>query len=365
MIIDELNELASSLGFDALGIAPVEPVGGGWFAPHRERFEAWLNRGDHGEMKWMADRAHERVVPAALLPDVRNAIILWMNHRTAQPPGPSYATGRVAAYAWGRDYHNVVRKAVRKFERALRARFAGFDRYISVDTGAVLERAFGERAAIGWIGHSTMLINQSYGTFGSIAAVFTNLDLPYSDDAHPQRCGTCRDCVTACPTDALSDTGLDARKCISYWTIEHRGLIPTHMRTAIGDWVFGCDICQDVCPWNRKAPRAPASIWQPKREHIHPDLMAWLNTPSETLANTLLGSPLRRARGEGLRRNALIVLANTGQTSALSVIKHLAATDPDPVIRATAVWAARQLGDTSVCVTARDDAHEMVRAEAD
>ena len=362
--IDPLKSVIETHGFNLLGVAPVEPLGGGWFAPHVERFETWLEAGHDAEMGWLAERARERTVPEALLPDVKTAIALWMNHRTETPDRPADRPGRVAAYAWGRDYHNVARKALRKIDRWCFENYPGFARYISLDTGAVLERAFGERAGIGWIGRSTMLIHPVLGTFGTIAVMFTNQPFETAEQAHPYRCGTCTSCVDLCPTGALSDSGLDSRLCISYWTIEHRGLIPQAMRPMLGDWVFGCDVCQDVCPWNHRSPRADSSVWRPKVDHAWPDLIDWLESTSAALEDRLLGSPLRRARGAGLRRNALIVLANTGTRAALPAIRSVLEHDPDPMLRATAAWAAHTLGCPDAYRIAKADPDPMVRSEA-
>ena len=361
---DELAQVVARHGFDLIGVAPVEPVGAGWFAPHVDRLNAWLEAGHDASMAWIAKRAHERTVPQALLPDVKTAIVLWMNHRTPAPARPEGQVGRVAAYAWGRDYHNVVRKALRKVDRWLFDACPDIQRYVSVDTGAILERAFGERAGVGWIGRSTMLIHPTLGTFGSLAVIFTDQPLATEGEPHPYRCGTCTDCVDLCPTDALSDDGLDSRLCISYWTIEHRGLIPREVRPILDDWVFGCDVCQDVCPWNNDAPRADEAIWRPQADHAWPDLVDWLQTDSDALTEKCLGSPLRRARGEGLRRNALIVLANTGTEAALPAIQAVLKNDPDPVLRATAAWAAHKLGCPDAMGIAAQDPDPMVAAEA-
>ncbi len=334
--LDQFREHARRLDFELVGVAPVEERDGAWFGPHADRFEAWLKDGKHAQMKYLADRASERVAPRLLFPNARSAVVLWMNHRTPSHPRPSHITGRVAAYAWGRDYHNVARKRMRKLMKTLRAEDPTLDGYLSIDTAPVLERAFGERSAVGWIGRSTMLIHQRLGTFGTLVVLFVNQDWESAAEPHPYRCGTCTDCIDQCPTGALSADGLDSRLCISYWTIEHRGMIPREMRPQIGDWVFGCDVCQDVCPWNNGAPTADPEIWQPRPERVWPDLIRWLETAPEKLNEELLGSPLRRAHMEGLRRNALIVLANGGHQSALPVIKKVFRDDPDPVVRATA-----------------------------
>jgi epoxyqueuosine reductase len=295
---------------------------------------------------------------------VQSALVFWLDHRTpalARPPGPH---ARVAAYAWGRDYHNIVRKCLRKVLRRLIAIDPTIRTYMSIDTGAVLERAFGARGGVGWIGKSGMLIHPRRGTFGSLAVMFLDRTLEAPPAAHPDRCGTCDACITACPTGAIvADGRVDARRCISYWTIEHRGLIPVEMRRALGDWFFGCDICQDVCPWNRDVPRARAEVWQPAVDRAWPDLTEWIVTPSEVLDARLEGSPLRRARGDGLRRNALIAVGNLRMQAARGAVL-LALGDPDPMLRATAVWAARCLGVEGMAAWAACDPDAQVRAEA-
>jgi len=194
--------------------------------------------------------------------------------------------------------------------------------------------------------------------------MFLDRTLETPPEAHPDRCGTCDACITACPTGAIVAPGrVDSGRCISYWTIEHRGLIPVGMRRALGDWLFGCDVCQDVCPWNRDASRADPARWRPM--FAHPDPLWFLTTNDEALLAALSGSPLLRARLEGLRRNALIVLANQGRRDALSIIEAFAASDPDPVLRATATWAARALGSLTAGPRAALDAEAVVRAEAD
>lgn len=355
---------AQRVGFEVVGVAPVEPQGAGWFAPHVARLQAWIEAGHHADMAWIADRLEARVVPETLLPGVQSAVVLWLPHRTQAPPRPPH-TGQVSAYAHGRDYHNVARKSMRKIRRWMVQRWPEIQTYMAVDAGPVLERAFGERAAVGWIGKSSMLIHPRLGTFGSLGVIFVDVDLGGAAEAHPDRCGTCTACIDDCPTDAIVEPGLvDARRCIAYWTIEHRGVIPVEMRRAIGDWLFGCDICQTSCPWNHKAPTADPARWRPVPEHAWPDPIEWLKVDPLIFEVRLEGSPLKRAFVAGLRRNALIVAANMGLEEALPLAEGLARQDPDPVIRATAVWAARSLGSAEAVGIAEADADARVRAEA-
>ncbi len=362
-LLAELEREAKRQGFELTGVAPVEPLGGGWFAPHAARLEAWLAAGRHADMEWMVRRAEERTVPSLLLPGVKSAVVLWMANRTPTPPRPAGARGRVASYAWGRDYHNVTGKALKRLRNWLIERWPGVGTYVSVDTGAVLERAFAERAGIAWIGRSSMAIHPRLGTYGTLAVLFCDVELPAAPASHPGRCGTCTACVDACPTGAIGPDGVvDARKCISYWTIEHRGLIPAEIRPGLGEWVFGCDVCQDVCPWNHKAPAADPALWRPVPARAWPDLVDWLTAAD--LDAQLDGSPLRRAKVEGLRRNALIALANRRDHAALPAVERALREDPDPVVRATAAWAARCLGSATAAAMAAADPDPLVRAEA-
>lgn len=362
-MIEALTAQVELLGFALVGVAPVEPAGHGWYAPHAERLKAWLAAGHHADMRWIAERAAERVAPGQLVPDAKSAVALWMDHRCPTPERPDGPTGRVAAYAWGRDYHNVARKALKKLRRWCVAQWPGVRSYACVDTGPVLERAFAERAGVGWIGKSTMLIHPKRGTFGTLAVLFLDRALP-AGEAHPFRCGTCAACIDDCPTAAIGPDGVDARKCIAYWTIETRDVIPAALRPHFGDWVFGCDICQDVCPWNNHAGRADPARWQPKAAHAWPDLVDWITAPADDLKARLVGSPLQRPGVGGLRRNALIAVANQRRHDALPAVRQ-ALRDPDPVVRATAVWTGRVLGDAEAVRIGAADPDPRVRAEVE
>ncbi len=362
-LLNRLGRFAESLDLHLVGTAPLQQDDLGWFSPHRERLKDWVAKDKHADMSWFADRLEERCVPHSLLPNAKSALVFWISHYFEPYPDPVYLSAKVARYAWGRDYHNVLRKALRKIQMWLKKEIGPFNSYTSVDTGAVLERSFGERANLGWIGRSNMLINPKLGTFGSLGVIFLDYPLQHDEEGHPFRCGTCTQCITDCPTDALDENGLDSRLCISYWTIEHRGLIPADFRPKIEDWVFGCDICQDVCPWNRKAPYVSPDRWQPKAAHARPNLVEWLETPAEELDQVLLGSPLRRAKPEGLKRNACIVLANQESVHALPVLENVARLDPSPVVRATAIWACVQLGHEEILELTKDDVATEVQEE--
>jgi epoxyqueuosine reductase len=338
------------LGVECLGTVELVNNQGGladWYAEHSLRLTQWLNKGAHAEMEWMERQVDKRCDPRLLLPEVKSAVTLWISHHFSSKDLPQEIEAKVARYAWGRDYHNVLRRVLRQLGKWSKQKDPTVLFHGSVDTSPVLERAIAQRCGIGWIGRSTMLIHPTNGTFGSLAILLTSAE--FKDDKsvpHPDRCGTCHDCVQACPTNALGPEGLDARKCISYWTIEHRGIIPKHIRPLIGDWVFGCDICQEVCPWTMKAERKqmPASteLWQPSYERARPNLITWLSTSDDDMIKALQGSPLKRAFPHGLKRNAIIVLVNQKRTDTISIIldqfKH-----SHQAVRATAAWGVAEL----------------------
>jgi epoxyqueuosine reductase len=306
---ERLKALAAELGFVRSGIARAEPLG-----DDAERLRAWLAAGFHGGMAFMARSASVRPDPAHadMLPSARSVIALAAAC-PAPPPAtaaaPRLAPGKVARYAHGRDYHNVLRSKLRPLLRLLRG--AGHTARGTVDAMPLLERAWAQRAGVGFIGKNSCLIVPGLGSHVMLAAIVTSAELP-ADDAMRERCGECRACLDGCPTKAfVAARTLDARRCISYLTIEHRGPIAHELQPAIGDWLFGCDACQDVCPYNRTSEREPGmpGLDAPRAWHAL-DAEQLLQLDDAALHALTEGSPLRRPGVEGLRRNAAIVLEN-------------------------------------------------------
>jgi epoxyqueuosine reductase len=295
-----VKERAHELGFDAVGVAAAGPPA------HADAFERWLDAGHAGDMAYMAKGRQARLDPGLLLPGWRSVVAVALGYA---PDGEDPAWHGVARYARGRDYHDVIRPRLHALKDALRE--AGGPEVRSraaVDTSAVLERELAARAGLGWIGKNTNLIAPGLGSYVFLGIVLTTAEL-VADASVPDRCGTCTACLRACPTDAfVAPYTLDARRCISYLTIEHRGAIDESLQRAMGDWLFGCDVCQEVCPWNRHAPptREPAFA-----AGVPPgpaeELVA---LEDEEFRARFHGSPLARARRPGLARNARIVLAN-------------------------------------------------------
>jgi epoxyqueuosine reductase len=286
------------LGFDLVAIGPADPP------PRGGAFEAWLDAGYAGEMAYLARGRARRLDPAAILPGARSLIACALNYyQGADAHGP----GHVARYAWGDDYHDVIEPRLRALLDDLIAGAPTTAGRVYVDTGPVLERELAERAGLGWVGKNTMLLHPGLGSYFFIGVVLTTAELAF-DAPLADRCGTCTRCLEACPTGAFAAPYvLDARRCISYLTIEHRGPIPGELHEGLGGWAFGCDVCQDVCPWNRRAPITAEAAFAARALPT----VAELRTLSEAEYRVRLrGSPLKRARRSGLARNAAIAAAN-------------------------------------------------------
>ncbi len=327
-----VRDRGRDLGFDRVAVGPAAP------AVHGAAFERWLDAGYAGEMAYMERTRHQRLDPTRLLPGARSVVAVAMLYAPAERAEPT--RGKIARYAGGRDYHDVIRPRLDTLARFIEnAAGHGTRSRAAVDTSAVLERDLAAAAGLGWIGKNTNLIDPDLGSYFFIGIVLTTAELE-SDATQPDRCGTCRACLDACPTQAfVGPFTLDARRCISYLTIEHRGSIAAELRPGIGDWLFGCDVCQEVCPWNRKAPSASDPSLTPDEP---PPAPALLRLDEEEFRARFRGSALSRAKRSGLRRNAAIVLGNSGDRSARRDLLR-AADDTDPAVAEAAAWALEKL----------------------
>jgi len=361
-ITNLVKQVARDVGFDLAGIAPVRD-----FA-ELAHFPDWIAAGHAGEMKYMEARDPrgrlKRASLRAAAPWAHSVIVCALNYNTAQPYSTQVTDperGWISRYAWGReDYHESVMRRLRVVEARLKETLASsthgvpssdnttadswppntdhFQSRCYVDTGPLVERVYAKYAGVGWIGKNTCILNQKLGSWLFLGVILTSLELE-PDVPAPDRCGTCTRCIDACPTDALiAPYQLDSNKCISYLTIEKRGAISEEMRDGMGRHVFGCDICQDVCPWNRKAPVTNAPEFEPRPELVNPAL-DWLGQMSaEEFRQVFQGSPLRRTKLTGLRRNAVIAMANSSDRRFVPVLKKLQQ-DEDPVVAQSAQWA--------------------------
>ena len=347
-----IKRAAEEAGFDLCGVAPASD------SPELKYFPGWIDAGHAGEMKYMEARdehgALKRASLSSVAPWARSVIVCATNYNTDHPYSTQVsdpARGWISRYAWSRDdYHDAVLRRLKHVEEVVlqhlwsggRPRPPDLTTRSYVDTGPIVERVYAKYAGVGWIGKNTCIINQQKGSWLFLGVILTSLELE-PDLPAPDRCGTCTRCIEACPTDAiLAPYQLDSNKCISYLTIEKRGSIPEDLRTAMGPHIFGCDICQDVCPWNRKAPSSDAPEFGPRPGLFNPAL-AWLAemTPEE-FRETFRGSPIRRTKHSGLRRNTAIAMGNSRKPEFLSQLEKLAL-DPDESVAESARWAKTHL----------------------
>ena len=327
---------ARELGFDRVAIGPAEPP------EHGDALEAWLDAGYAGTMDYLDRGRAERLDPVRLLPGCRSVVAVAMSYNPGSSSDDDWRP--VSRYARGLDYHDVIRPRLVELAEFIRSAAGGrIASRAAVDTSAVLERDLAARAGLGWIGKNTNLLTPSLGSYFFIGIVLTTAELPF-DQAEPDRCGTCTACLDACPTRAfVAPYVLDARRCISYLTIEHRGDIADELAGQIGEWLFGCDVCQEVCPWNRKAEPGHEPALGPSGSLGA--LETLLELDPQAFRARFRGSAITRTRRAGLLRNAAIVLANRGERRAAGVLGR-ALDDDDAVVRHAAAWALEKLAHT-------------------
>lgn len=340
-LVARLADAARAQGFAAFGVARADA------APKtRERLEAWLADGCHGEMLWMESRAVERGSPAALWADVRSVIMLGMSYAPTADPLALAAhpdRGRISVYAQGADYHDVVKRALKAVARDLIALAPDAAVKVFVDTAPVMEKPLAEAAGLGWQGKHSNLVSRDHGSWLFLGAIYTTLDLSPSAPGR-DRCGSCTACQTACPTDAFpAPYRVDARRCISYLTIEHRGPIPEALRRPIGNRIYGCDDCLAVCPWNKFADTAARNrAFLPRAELAAPSLADILALNEADFRRVFAGSPIKRIGRGRMVRNAAIAAGNSGDPRFLAQLDALAK-DDDAVVAEAADWARRQI----------------------
>ncbi len=300
-----LKDESKRLGFDLAGATRAVPP------PEVERLEKWIAAGWAGEMAYFAERIDAYRDPAKVLDGARGILVLGMNYRTVEPAAAGPGQARVSRYAWGEDYHDVIRSRLDELAEFHRRLMPGVGVRGVVDTAPLLERQFGRLAGLGWIGKNTTLINRRLGSWFFLAALLTTEELDYDEPARTDHCGTCRACLDACPTGALvGPYELDARKCISYLTIESRSPIPPELRAGVGDRLFGCDACQEACPWNRATPATAEPAFQPSPGMNPVELAELLALDEAEFRHRFRHTPLWRAKFEGIRRNAAVMLEN-------------------------------------------------------
>jgi epoxyqueuosine reductase len=329
-----VKDAARRCGFAASGIARAERLDPG-------PLDRMLAIGGEADMAWLRTQREERLDPRRLLPGARSVVALALGYDGAgaePPPG----AGEVARYARGRDYHAVMKKKLKALLAELRSRDPDVRTWAAADLAPVMEKAWAERAGIGWVGKNGCLITERYGSWVLLATVILDRELA-PDAPHPERCGSCEACLTACPTGAIPAPGLvDARRCISFWTIERRGPIPDEVAGRLGRWMFGCDVCQTVCPWNRRPDEAVDPGLAPRPEQTALAIDDLLALSEDDYRRRFYGTALARARYDGLVRNALLAAGREGDRRRLGAVRaHLES--PHEAVRAAARWALERL----------------------
>lgn len=349
-----LREYAQQLGFTALGVTRALP------SPRLDAYLEWIAAGYHGTMTYMAraDRVARRRDLRVIMPSVRSLIVVALAYHTLSVPlhilnDPS--RGRIAAYAWGLDYHNVIAARLEQLAAWLRAEAGSLSQRVYVDTGALLERSHAQQAGLGFIGKNTMLIDPKRGSYLLLGELLTDLVFDVYDMPHRETmCGKCNRCRAACPTEAFPQPYvLDARRCISYLTIEYKGYVPHQLRPLLGNWIMGCDVCMDVCPFTRFAAPTPEPAFQPPDvERAAPRLARLLRMSAAEFTEFFAGSPVLRLKHERMLRNACLAAGNSNDASFVPLLVDLLES-ASPLVRAHAAWAIARLAGTAARETLR------------
>jgi epoxyqueuosine reductase len=374
---ERIKMRALKLGFEAAAVAAVEPL------EARAHFEAWLAAGRHGGMGWLEGRKHRerRADPARILPGIRSVVCVALCHQPGRDATRDARLGKIARYAAGEDYHRVMRDRLRVLQRFIRDQaLPGARALWYSDTGAILERGWAERCGLGWTGKHSGLLSERFGSWFLLGEILVDQSLDPDPPPARERCGTCTRCIDACPTGAIvAPYQLDARLCISYLTIELEGPIPRALRPRIGDWIFGCDVCQEVCPWNRFAPPAREARLHARRLEGW-TLERFLGLDERGFDTLFERSPIRRAGRAGFLRNVCVALGNRGEAAAAPALAAALAHDADALVRMHAAWALGEIGHASAAggaacsrdaiadalrATLAHDADEAVREEAE
>lgn len=355
---ETLADLAVHLGADAVGWAPANIP-----AHAVAEYAGWLDAGRHAGMAYLERQLPARADPSSRLEGVGSVLVLGVSHafEPPTPPAGGVRVGRVARYAWTPDYHDQLQPLLTRLEAeaaTLGVRARGY-----VDHGPVMERLYAAQGFLGWRGKSGMTVSTRLGAFVTLAVLLTNLPFGAAPAAHPDRCGRCVRCVTACPTQAIgTDRAIDARRCVSYLTIEHRGPVERALRPGIGEWLFGCDVCSEVCPWTTKAGPL-ATLLRPHPDLAHPDLTAFFGGSERAFERQFAGTAFLRARRKGMARNALTVLAHTRTPEGWPLLKA-GMTDPAWEVREAAAYALACWGETPLLAALERDPHPAVSETA-
>jgi epoxyqueuosine reductase len=353
VITRKLKQSAFDLGFSQVGICPAVPP------PGLERFHEWLDRGYAGEMTYLPDRRSAYADPGSVLNGARSIVMLTLDYGSAPPQTPAPGQGQISRYAWGEeDYHDVIHGKLKALRQTAETLLPGQHCRGVVDTAPLLERDYARMAGLGWQGKNTLLLSRTGGSWFFLAALLLDIELAYDQPFAPDHCGTCTACLDACPTQAFPEPGvLDARRFISYLTIELRGPIPTELRSGMGSWMFGCDICQEVCPWQSKSRISSESWTSPQKLSNPVDLLELFKLDDAAFRARFRKTPLWRTRRIGILRNAAIVLGNQKHEPATDTLIQAWRTEA-AIVRGAAIWALGEIG-TSAAIEAVKNAADQ------
>ena len=357
----KIKKLGLSVGFDLVGITTAEP-----FLRDEQAAIERVRDGLMDGLPWYTEeRVHKANRPAELLAGARSVVSLAVSYNTGRANADSELPGKVARYAWGEDYHRVIKSRLKAFVAELPEVVGGpVKTRIFVDDGPMNDRAAAERAGIGWFGKSTNVLTPTHGSWVFLSQVVTDVELT-PDTPLKKTCGACTACIDDCPTGAIvAPYVVDNTLCISFLTIELRGPIPVEMRPLVGDWVFGCDICQDVCPVNRKAVGVLEPQFQQRHDFAAPALLPLLELTDEGFAERFRGSPIRRAKRVGLQRNVCVALGNIGDPSAVPALARVLSGAAEPMLRGHAAWALGRIGGETAAAALHEAAASEVDSEA-
>jgi epoxyqueuosine reductase len=342
-----IRQEAAGLGFFRTGVARAGPL------PDAARLDRWLQEGMHGEMEYLARQAARRKDPTLVLSEVRSIVTAAAGYYAEGAPEADPTAARISRYAWGKDYHRTIDKRVRVLAALVTRLVPGAKALTYVDTGPVMEKLWGAEGGLGWIGKHSNLITRQQGSWFFLGTILLNVELDYGK-READRCGTCRRCILVCPTGAIvRPYVVDARRCISYLTIELRGTVPRLLRPLIGNRVFGCDDCQDVCPWNRFAVRTPFEEFIPREGNDPGSLLSLARLTREQFRHEFSGTAVLRAGRDGFVRNVVIALGNSGSPGAVDALAGCLE-DESPIVRAHGAWALGRIGGDAARRVLRD-----------
>lgn len=358
VITRNLKQSALDLGFSQVGICPAVPPSG------IENFYEWLDRGYAGEMSYLPDRRSAYADPHSVLDGARSIMMLTLDYGSEAAEDPSLGQGQISRYAWGdEDYHDVIHRKLKSLRQSAETLIPELRCRGVVDTAPLLERDYARLAGLGWQGKNTLLLSRTGGSLFFLAALLLDVELQYDEPFATDHCGTCTACLDACPTQAFPEPGvLDARRCISYLTIELREPIPTELRQGMGSWLFGCDVCQTVCPWQSKSRPSNESWTSPKQLSNPVDLLELFTLDDMAFRARFRKTPLWRTRRTGLLRNAAIILGNQKYEPATETLSRASVTEA-ALVRGAAIWALGEIGTANAVRAVKDAASQEQDAE--